>query len=209
MKKRILLVFMISMFIMSFFSKAFALNVEEIKALPTLLQMKDLIQDINQMPTFKYGSINLTPDPSEKSVIEWIVLDRNETTAILVSKKVLDKSEYSDQNQELLMGEIMGKWLKDFKTKAFDVVELKLITDCTLLTKSDIDKYFTQADGNKKLAVAENARSEGQNLDYWLANEEKTRSGMYFSIYGNYFTGHYGEKFGVRPVLKINISTNQ
>lgn len=208
MKKRVLLVLMVSMFIMSFFSKAFALNVEEVKAMPTLLQMKDLIQDINQMPTIKFGSMNLSADPSEKSVIEWIVLDRNETAAILVSKKILDKSEYSDQNQELLMGEIIGKWLKDFKTKAFDVVELKLITDCTLLTKSDIDKYFTQADGNKKLAVAENARSEGQNLDYWLANEEKVRSGMYFSIYGNYFTGHYGEKFGVRPVIYVNIAAN-
>jgi hypothetical protein len=208
MKKRILLVFMISMFIMSLFSKAFALNVEEIKALPTLLQMKDLIQDINQMPTFKYGSINLTSDPSEKSVIEWIVLDRNETTAILVSKKVLDKSQYSDQNSEIVMGEIMYKWLSQLKFKAFDAVDFKKIVNYTLLTKSDIDKYFTQADGNKRLAIAEYGRNEGQTMDYWLANEVKSRSGMYFSSYGNYFTGHFGETFGVRPVIYVNIADN-
>ena len=208
MKKRLLLGIMISMFVMTLFSKAFALNVEELKAAPTLLQIKDLIQDINQMPTIKFGKMNLTSDPSQKSEVEWIVLDRNETFATLVSKYVLDKSEYSNQNHEIFMGEIMGKWLENFKEKVFDVTELKLITDCTLLTKSDIDKYFTQADGNKRLAIAENARNYKQNIDYWLANEEKSRSGFYFNAYGNYFTGYFGERFGVRPVLRISLAAN-
>lgn len=208
MKKRVLLVLMVSMFIMSFFSKAFALNVEEVKAMPTLLQMKDLIQDINQMPTIKFGSMNLSADPSEKSELEWIVLDRTETTAVLVTKKVIDRSPYSEQNKELVMGEIMHTWLDKFKLKAFDVAERNMIVNYSLLTKSDIDKYFTQADGNKKLAIAEYARNEGQIIDYWLANEVKSPSGMYFSSYGNYFTGHFGETFGVRPVIYVNIAAN-
>ena len=180
---------------------------ERIRAVHTVMECKDIVQDVNQLEFITFGQTSLSDDPSAKDDIEWIVLDKNDTEAILLSRKVLDKSVYNDGNNAVeYKNTNISKCVEDFIKKAFSDKEMKVIKKRTIPSKTDIDKYFASSTGDKQLAVTSYARGDGKKLDYWLRNEETSQTGMYFSIYGSYFSGQFGETFGVRPMITVELS---
>ena len=168
------------------------------------MECKNLVQDVNALGTVYFGRNSYIGGAYTQDPIEWIILEKNDFIAVLLSKYVLGETEYNEANEPIeYAGSKISKWVGKFELSAFSDAERGMIGQVTIPTVADIDKYFTYIDGTKKLGLAQN----GQGLaDYWLRNETLSHSGMYFSTYGHYYEGQFGERFGVRPMIIIYLS---
>lgn len=175
----------------------------KINSVHTILEIKDIVNESSALDFITFGKANLSTDPSMVNDIEWLVLDKTNDTAILVSRAILGKSEYySKKDGAQYAGTEISKWINKFVDKSFNIVEKKAIIRNRLLTASELDKYFKKADGTYKLALA-NTAINGTPSDYWLMNEETSHEANYFSIYGTILNAYLGEEFGVRIVLEV------
>lgn len=179
---------------------------DKINNAKTVLESKEQVSSWEQLDYITFGEAALSSDPSVKNPIEWNVLEKNEETAILVSRQVLGQSEYSLENSAVQFGGEIAKWINELVSKAFTNEEQKLILSRKMLTKPDMDKYFKNAAGSMNLALTTYIRDENKKTcDYWLMNETASAVGNYFTTYGNCQQCQLGEKFGVRPVLVVKI----
>lgn len=177
---------------------------DRVRSVFTAIDCKNIVQDVNALGSVYFGRNSYIGGAYSQDPIEWIVLERNDFIAVLLSKYVLAETEYNEANEPIeYAGSKISKWMGKFELNAFSNSERAMIGQVTIPTVADIDKYFTYYDGTKKLGLAQN----GNGLaDYWLRNDTLSYSGMYFSTYGNYYSGQFGEKFGVRPMIIIYLS---
>lgn len=170
----------------------------------TALDCKNIVQDADALGSVFFGRNSYIAGSYSQDPIEWIVLEKNDFIAVLLSKYVLGESEYNEANEPIeYAGSKISKWVGKFELSAFSDAERGIIGQVTIPTVADINKYFTYYDGTKKLGLARN----GHGLsDYWLRNETLAHSGMYFSTYADCYSGQFGEKFGVRPMIIIYLS---
>ena len=168
------------------------------------LECKNILQDVNSLGTIRLGSYAYLGYGYMNDPLEWIILERNNSYAILLSKNVLGISEYNDENEDIAYaGTKISKWVDKFYLHAFSSSEKALISNITIPSKNEIDRYFTYMDGTQKLGLA---YYENQLCDYWLRNEMVSPTGYYFSVYANSYTGQLNEKFGVRPMIIVNLT---
>lgn len=117
--------------------------------------------------------------------IEWLVIDKNDDTALLLSKKILDCKNYNEENTEVTWeNSDLRKWLNDeFINTAFTSEEQKLLCDMSayesefikgdkvsLLKVSMCKKYFdakVDSKQNKKLTAkaTDYAKNSGLECD--------------------------------------------
>ena len=167
-------------------------------------ESKGIVQDVNALPTIRFGSYAFAGFGRAGDTIEWIVLEKTNTYAILLSKYILGESEYNETGDPVAYaGTKISKWVNKFYLNAFNENEKALIADSTIPSKNEIEKYFTYVDGTKKLGLAANEKGLG---DYWLRNETIEPTGWYFSSYAECYNGQLGEKFGIRPMIVINLT---
>lgn len=168
------------------------------------LESKNVVQDVNALSTIRLGSYAFTGFGRAGDTIEWIVLEKTNTSAVLLSKYILGESEYNETGDPVAYsGTKISKWVNKFYLNAFNDNERALIADITLPSKTDVEKYFTYVDGTKKLGLAANERGLG---DYWLRNETVYPTGWYFSSYAECYNGQLGEKFGIRPMIIVTLT---
>ena len=167
-------------------------------------ETKGIIQDVNALGTIKLGSYAFAGYGHANDSLEWIVLEKTGNTAVLLSKYVLGESEYNDTNDSMAYaGSKISKWVNKFYLNAFTENERAMIADTTIPSKTDIEKYFTYVDGTKKLGLATGSKGIS---DYWLRNEVLAPTAWYFSTYADCYNGQFGEKFGIRPMIIINLA---
>ena len=168
------------------------------------LESKNVVQDVNALPTIRFGSYAFAGFGRAGDTIEWIVLEKTNTYAVLLSKYILGESEYNETGDPVAYaGTKISKWVNKFYLNAFNENEKAIIADTTIPSKNEIEKYFTYVDGTKRLGLTANERGLG---DYWLRNETIYPTGWYFSSYGECYNGQLGEKFGIRPMIIINLA---
>lgn len=168
------------------------------------LESKSVVQDVNALGTIKFGSYAFAGFGHGGDPIEWIVLEKNGTSAILLSKYILGVTEYNETGDPVAYaGTKISQWVNKFYLSAFTDSERAMIANTTIPSKTEVEKYFTYIDGTKKLGLA---RGEGNVSDYWLRNETIDPTGWYFSAYAECYNGQLGEKFGVRPMIIINLT---
>lgn len=174
---------------------------DQIRSTFTAMECKNIVQDVNALGTVYFGR---NPYGGGAYPIQWIILEKNDFIAVLLSKYVLGETEYNEANEAIgYAGSKISKWMGKFELNAFTNAERGMIGQVSIPTVSDIDKYFTYLDGTKRLGLAP---SDTGYADYWLRNEGLETSGMYFSSYGNYYSGQFGEKFGVRPMIIVYLT---
>ena len=183
---------------------------DQIRLTISAIECKNAIQDVNALGTIKFGNHAFAGYSSVNNPIEWIVLEKNNAYAILLSKNVLGQSEYNEANNAVeFNGTKISKWIERFYLTAFTDAERAIILSTAMPTKSDVNKYFTFIDGTKRLGLAYNDGSYatgGNGLaDYWLKNEGVVPTGWYFSTYADCYEGQFGEKFGVRPMIMVQL----
>ena len=179
---------------------------DQIRSVFSVVELKNTVQDTGSFQTVKFGKFQVTADPTAKEDVEWYVLDKNDTTATLITKYVIGKSPYHVQKGETdYYGTTIYKWVENFKKEAFNDKERYFINKLTIPSRNDIVKYFAVG-GSMKLALAYNSKSTSQLVDYWLRCDEKVQQADYFSTYSSILKTYLGEEFGVRPMIEIKLS---
>lgn len=137
--------------------------------------------------------------------IEWLVIDKNDDTALLLSKKILDCKNYNESNTEVTWeGSDMRAWLNsDFINNAFTSEEQKMFGNmnaygfglikgdkASLLNVAMCEKYFDanmDSKQNKKLAAkaTDYAKTRGVECD--------NNAGTDFYDCGSYFLTDNGD----------------
>lgn len=178
----------------------------QIRSIFSVVELKDTVQDAGSFQTVKFGKYQVTADPTSKDDVEWYVLDKNDTTATLITKYVIGKSAYHQHKGETdYYGTTIYKWVENFKKDAFNDKERYFVNKFTIPSRNDIVKYFSTG-GSMKLALAYNSKSTSQLMDYWLRCDEKVQQADYFSTYSSILKAFLGEEFGVRPMIEIKLS---
>lgn len=93
------------------------------------------INDIyNNYEVVKFGNYYQNENDDKKNRIEWFVLDKKDSYALLLSKYILDISKMSDNEEECQWSEsILRKWLNSkFYNFAFNDIEKEKIIECEL-----------------------------------------------------------------------------
>lgn len=107
--------------------------------------------NINEMDTVIFGSYPQSDiTGNTKEPIEWIVLEKNDSHALLLSKYILDCKPYKDRKST--SGNTINKWLNsEFYNNAFSRDEQNIIltnvsdkgnSDVFFLTVDDLEDYF-------------------------------------------------------------------
>ena len=178
----------------------------QIKSIFSVAELKDIVQDTGSIPSVKFGKFQTTADPTLKEDVEWFVLEKNDTTAKLISKYVLGKSAYHVQKGATdYYGTTIYKWVDNFKKEAFNDKERYFINNFTIPTKNDIVKYFA-SNGSMKLGLAYDSKTPSKLGDYWLRNDKKAQQADYFSTYSSILKAYFGEEFGVRPMIEVKLT---
>lgn len=178
----------------------------KIRSINSVVELKEIVQDIGSFETVKFGKFQITADPTAKEDVEWYVLDKNDTTATLITKYVIGKSAYHEHKGETdYYRTTIYNWVEDFKKEAFNDKERYFINKFTIPSRNDIVKYFAVG-GSMKLALAYNSKSTSQLADYWLRCDDKVQQADYFTTYSSILKAYLGEEFGVRPMIEIKLA---
>ena len=148
---------------------------------------KDMVDGISALKdgdTYKFGSYEQDNNNSNgKEDIEWIVLEKNGYSCLLISKYALDCQKYNDSETEVTWETCsLRKWLnEDFINKAFTSEEQSVVSDSTV--NADRNTVFSTSSGNNttdkvfllSIAEAEKYFSTDENgacspTDYAKAN---------------------------------------
>ena len=146
MKKLILMVLAIVVIYAGFvFAKKYDLSQISQAKLVGVYSEETLIDDVD---TVTFGAFYQN-NASNKSPIEWIMLDRQGDKALLLSKYILYNKSYNDSLQVIMWKDCtLRKWLNDtFYNAAFNVNEQSCI-ETTNVINVDNEKYETSGGDN-------------------------------------------------------------
>lgn len=103
---------------------------------------------IEEMQTITFGNYYKS-NSSSKEPIEWIVLEKQNGKALVMSKYILDAKSYNDENKEVTWeNSSLRKWLNsDFYNNAFNDSEKQKIIN-TLVENKTNEKYGTSGGNN-------------------------------------------------------------
>lgn len=105
-----------------------------------------------------------------KEAIEWILISKNKTEAILISKYCIEQMVFNDQGDNSWENSIIRRWLNnEFYSEAFSDTEKELIKSnggeyATLLSRSEAERYMTQK--QRKTSVTQYLQRK-VDLYYW------------------------------------------
>ena len=169
----------------------------------------------------KYEQDGNTENGSED--IEWIVLEKNDETALLISRYALDTVKYNEAREDCSFEDssLFAFLNGDFYNNAFDGEEKEIIFSdengekVSLLTKEEAFSYLkvdeTHVDSAKITAFAESkgARTRNGACWWWLkdsGNTENSAKYVHFdgTVQDNGFAFDYGE-VAIRPVLRVKL----
>ena len=105
---------------------------------------------IDDMETVKFGSYPQSDaNGNTKDPIEWIVLDRKDNKALLLSKYILDCKCYNNEFKEVTWEDCdLRKWINnDFYNKAFSDKEKSVVLD-TDVVNADNPEYKSKGGNN-------------------------------------------------------------
>lgn len=168
-----------------------------------------LCAEVGDIVTFgNYEQNNNMDDGAEK--IEWIVLSKESTNVVLLSKYVLDAKPYESYEAPLLTN-----WLPiAFGKKAFNDAEMKAVRSVGLLSVSEAKAYNIKELGISAAKYTSYANAQDPDwgsrfgLMWWLA--DRSNGDHAHIVDENGWFGQYicnvDENVGVRPKLVINIA---
>lgn len=187
-------------------------------------ELKDDIKDAEVHDIIslgKYEQDGNTENGNED--IEWIVLEKNDETVLLISRYALDTVKFNENREECSFEESdLFEFLNgDFYNNSFDDDEKNVIFSnengekISLPTKEEVFKYMavdeTHVDSAKITSYAESkgARTRNGVCWWWLkdgGNAENSAKYVHFdgTVQDNGFAFDYGE-VAVRPVLRVKI----
>lgn len=142
-------------------------------------------------------------DSDGREEIEWIVLAKNDNTALIVSRYVIDSKSYNDrQNDIVWKSSSIRKWLNEsFYIKAFGSQYEKIIAETEiyenssdktyatvdkifLLSKNEVEHYLKN-DETRKGIPTDYAVSNGVNVCSELSSENESTSWWWLRSYKN------------------------
>ena len=179
--------------------------------------------------TFTFGKYEQDKNTDGMEDIEWVVLDKKGSSALVISKYVLDYQRFCT-NQDAKWEECaLRTWLNDdFFNKAFTAEEREMIqkseitseirygsteivTDFMfLLSEKEAELYFSsnavrQALGTKYVLSQIN-NNDSQTTNWWLRNrDDKYGYAFFINVDGKFFTGPVDRKYGIRPSMWIKL----
>lgn len=182
-----------------------------------------------------FGSYEQDADTSNgKEPIEWIVLDRKDGKALLISLKCIDSYCYDNSGRDVVIWEdsALRQWLNgSFIDNAFSYSERQYIQYTTLSNtdsreygfkdagRDTVDRVFPLSGEEvqkyksiRGMTGAEQTKYAALNRDdvagicyWWVRSSKETPAGMATSV-SSYSTGiSYSKKMAVRPAMWVSI----
>ena len=150
---------------------------------------------VDKMDTVTFG-LDSNGEP-----IEWIVLEKDERTAKLLSKYLLDSHRYNDEQELDITWEnsTCGKWLNsDFMKRTFSEKEQDSIMNIFLLSIDELKKYFKS---QKRGASYKNGKRTGT---WWLRNPGiSPYTAMCVNVNSGAVELSMTNSFGIRPAIWV------
>lgn len=196
---------------------------------------KDIISISNVGDIVKYGLYEQDNTSSEDEELEWLLLEKSSSQALLITKYCIDERGFNSRNT---LGTDKGTWDEseirywlnnDFLCSAFNQSEREYVTlnqikntgndeyegintqdYVYLLSEDEVKKYFPSntdriAKGTKAICYGK----EPYEHSWWLRTPRFCFSAMYVNFDGNIdyqkFYSYHTTLSGVRPVISINI----
>lgn len=214
------------------FKKFDNLNVDNIHALNLIINNKKAIPEhiypktnLNQ-ETILFGKYNQVMFIDTR--VEWRVLYKDETKALLLSSKILDwkkfnnndkNTEWNDSDLKNFVNEVYYNKIFSPKEKTA-IIPNKYGENCSLLDDNDIDNYLyknnilylkakcsTSAMYEKLMNKYPEAKEYKLSLDgfdeYWIKSITKTNEYKYINDKGEICSTTINESKGVRPVIWV------
>ena len=189
----------------------------------------EILKNANVGDYVNFGSY--MQNTSEKTDIEWIVLEKNEGKALIISRYALDDKPYNEKREDVTWETCsLRSWLNDdFIEESFTIEEKNYICNSTvkadkitifdtnpgndtqdkvfLLNFSEVYKYFTK-DSDRMCSATEYAKDEGGYCIWWIRSPgDGQDSAAYVRTSGD--VAKYGISVdngrAVRPALWINL----
>ena len=189
----------------------------------------EILKNANVGDYVNFGSY--MQNTSEKTDIEWIVLEKNKGKALIISRYALDDKPYNEKREDVTWETCsLRSWLNDdFIEESFTIEEKNYICNSTvkadkitifdtnpgndtqdkvfLLNFSEVYKYFTK-DSDRMCSATEYAKDEGGYCIWWIRSPgDGQDSAAYVRTSGD--VAKYGISVdngrAVRPALWINL----
>lgn len=161
----------------------------------------------------EFGTYNGKP-------IKWIVLDKNDGKALLLSKDILEKKKFNDKSKRVTWKNCtLRKWLNEsfyndsFNEREKDLIcETELETDYSSFFASEVVDYvfILSSEEYRMLGVEYHLKEQGSSSYWWLRGwnpASPTDYSNYVGYGGSVFSegGEVYREYGVRPALWISI----
>lgn len=180
-------------------------------------EVKETMADANVGDAVRYGSYEQDGNESEPELIEWIVLEKNETELLLISRYCIDVLPYNTTEAGVEFAESsLYKWLNgDFLGNAFTEAERGFIkSEVTVPSIEQAKKYYEydswRATSATVYARGKGIKESGGNCLWWLSDKgEIANSASYVYYNGGIYTHGYAVDYalvGVRPVISVSLN---
>ncbi len=202
---------------------------------PSVAEVKEYMSDadVGDVVTFgKYEQNGVSDDGKEP--IEWVVLDEDEESLLLISRYCLDCKPYNETRTDVDWNDsTLRAWLNgDFYNNAFSSKEKEgivvydemaqvdgvseaytiSISDKVTILSASLAKDYYEYDSWRACAATEYAKANGARVEndytwWWLRSFEKSSDKSYYVYFNGSIRGEFTVDYGivaVRPVIRVS-----
>lgn len=181
----------------------FTVDIKAIEEIPSVKKKKTLHNVIESGSLFfgsYYQSDNQTKEP-----IEWLVLEKVDKKALLISKYGLDKLKLDEYDRHTWDdGCSLRRWLEgDFFKTTFDDDEKILIDTVFCLSFNEVCQYFP----NKEQRICRSFKNPMEAVNWWTSDcfKETYYKAYVIDVNGDKKAHYINSTLYVRPAIWINL----